>query len=271
MRMKNYTKYCSTGCKNEFQELDYRLGIDPRFHRLLITKRAKEASCTISYDLVKEHFVSFHQFYPRKYLFTREDMFAFDGDEFYSFKKVQDDDVLYNHYFGKQYSFIIDVKSILPTTANYYSHIIRTNVEQNKKGNLIKNMHVHFDTIGFWNSYQSGGVHHLVMNDAFTRENNILKTLNDNYGVLPIQRIDNEWRIDEFYDFTGDPLDAVVQKENCLPFITPVNYICKGINIQSYKDRVLKDNVYFTRLTKELPDKKMYIKNMILMYNQKSR
>ena len=82
---KNYTKYCEPkACRDEYTGQHYTLGIDPRFHRLLITKSDDKKSWTISYDLLDNYFVSFHSYIPRKYLFTREDMYALYDNKLYS-------------------------------------------------------------------------------------------------------------------------------------------------------------------------------------------
>ncbi|MCA9749696.1 MAG: hypothetical protein KC414_11380, partial [Romboutsia sp.] len=74
------------------------------------------------------------------------------------------------------------------------------------------------------------------------------------------------WRINEFYDYTNKEGKAIIKKEDCLPFLQPINYICKNRCEQTQKGRVLEDNIYYTRLEKvALPDKKMYIKNMVLL------
>lgn len=268
---KNYTKYCEPkACRDEYTGQHYTLGIDPRFHRLLITKSDDKKSWTISYDLLDNYFVSFHSYIPRKYLFTREDMYALYDNKLYSFKKTQDIESKYNNYFEKQYGFYIDVKSVIGFRTTYASHIIRTNMEKNVDGNLYKNIFQSFDKVSFWGSNQTGGVHFLDNKLVIDRENDL--NLQDNYGVIPIDYIDGEFRFSEFYDYTDVEGNPVIKKEKCLPFIEPINYACVGRDSQNWSKRVIADSMFYTRLERtELSNAKLYIKTMILHHNHKMR
>lgn len=270
---RNYTKYCSEdlSCINEYTGIHYTLGIDPRFHRLLITKSDGKFSWTISYDLINKYFISFHSYIPKKYLFTREDMYALDSSgNLYSFKKTQKIESNYCNYFNNQYEFVIDTKSMSKGAVNYLSHIIRTDVEKRTDTKQQLNLNKTFDQIGFWNTNQTAGMHHLQVETVEDREENL--DLNDNYGIIPIKRVNNEWRLNELYDYTNNIGECIIIKKPCLPFYETINYICKNRDVQTSKGRTLRDSVFYTRLIKKDPSKiKIYIKNIILLIDPKVR
>lgn len=270
----NYVKYCDAdGCTNEFAGNSYTLGIDPHLERLLITKSNGDNSWTLSYDMDTKTFIGFHSYVPDKYLHTRDAMYAIKGNTLHRHTRfAHETDITYCNFYGEQYPFMLDLKAVFPGSVNYGSHVIRTDAEEIKDGNIRTNLNKTFNIIQVWNSRQSAGSHNLIPHTNNDRDRDI--TLNDEYSELTLKRVNNEWRLNELYDYTKDYNLGPTKKPNsCLPFIEPTNYGDKSNRSkQTQEQRVIKDNFLYTRLISDaLKETKLYIKNVVVLYTRKIR
>lgn len=269
----NYLKYCTESeCSDEFAGQHITLGIDTSLKRLLITKADGEASWTLSYDLLEKTFTSFHSYVPNKYLFTRDALYAIKDDVLYRHSVFANEEITYGNFYGEQYGFEIDAKAQYKGVGIYGSHVIRTDAERREGLEINQNLNYTFNKIQAWNSRQTAGSHNLIPKTVEDREMDL--RLEDEYGNITLERVNNEWRVNELYDYTEDGSKAIIKKKNnCLPFIEPCNYgDCSKRSIQTQENRVISDNFLYTRfIADHLTDVKLYIKNMLVLYTRKTR
>ena len=277
---KNYTKFCETNnCCNELNDSKcyFILGLDPRFKRLLITKSSLNDlnSWTISIKLDDMSLISFHSYIPNKYISTRSDMILIKDNSFYTHKTTNRFNNKNNCvFFGKEYPFFIESRVMFNKAVNFTSIAARTSVDKiNLQDNIILyNRKIFFDQIALWNSYQSGGNHNILPIDV--NGQHLIDTQSDKNETLIATFVNNEWRINEFHDYTIDYSKPLISYDDiCSPMYKPTNYSdISDRKIQNFKNRILRDNHLNIRLLKNnLMDSKLYLKNLVILHNHKPR
>jgi hypothetical protein len=268
----NYTKYCTESeCTGEFSGHHYTLGYDPRFDRVLITKNEGDNSWTISYDVIENVFISYHDYIPDKYQFSREDMYSIKDGKLWSHSAKTNEDVKYCNFYGKQYSMEIDITAITGIRSRFSSWEIDTNCDIITPTSIMMNRKITFDQFQMWNTYQSVGVYNLIRKDVPDRDEEI--DSDDKIDNLEITRVNKIWRINELYDTTLDYDAPILIKDKCTPFVTLTNYGDHSKrDMQTSEKRKLKDNVYHARLIAKNPSEyKLYLKKLVLLYKIQNR
>lgn len=276
---KEHTEYCeSSQCTNEQEGLHYSLGVDPRLNRFLITKSDGCGSWTLSYDLEREIWISFHSYIPQSYIWDRDHMYAIK-DGFWK----HDDYCKYQTFYGTYYPHIIEFNSNHDTTYpfNWNNFTFNTEARQCLGGyeDWLYDRDITFNQLGLWNSWQTTGLHNLnARSDSRDcvdcHENNAHAKTKSNTNNPEIVRENKEWRFNETFDFTYDHKSPILSKScDCHPYKDLINYEqCKEIFKQDYKNRIVFNNYLSTRLIfSNFDNIKLYSKYSTHHIEQQSR
>lgn len=167
----------------------YSLGFDYKLNRLLVTKQDfdPETGCdlswTLSYNIEKQQWKSFHPYKPYVYAWDRYNMFSFDPSEGKEDFYVHDNDEgKYQTFYGEHYPFIIenvvnDEKTYGPF--KYESTTVDVEPFIWKEFDYVRANKFFFDKIMAWNAHQNTGESPFRMNEeAMTKlkgESNLLE------------------------------------------------------------------------------------------------
>ena len=270
---KNNLAFCSKNeCRDEMAQGSnyYNFGIDYRFNRLLFTK--VEPGCgsfTMSYDLFKKQWISFHSYQPQFYLFDRETLYSVYDNKIHSHTAKCN----YQTYYGKYYPCILEFSARRPDTEitafEYKSSIFNTEARQCHEGD-VPSLFKREGISKLWlrNSHQTTGYLDLK---PVTSGENLRTKLQETPGVIDMVWQGNQWRVNEVYDFTSNSeLPIVTNSCSCLYNAEPTNVdYNEAFSVQAYKNRQLFDNYLTYRIIfDKFADLKLYFKS-VYTYIQK--
>jgi len=260
---KDYIQFCNK--KDCLQEKVpgsnyYSLGLDPRLNRFLITKSDGNSSFTLSYDLRRKNWISYHSYIPQFYIWDRDHMYTSNGNSIW----IHDNNDSYQTYYGTYYPYILEFTSREPSSEiagiKYKGTILNTEAREGDRLNLFKRET--FNKVWLRNTHQTTGYINLEQRD----QENQYDKLKERKGEIEVQWKANQWRFNELYDFTGDSnLPIVNYNDTCLPDVSPTNIqYFKALDKVSYENRILFDNYFTYRfIFDKFASLKLYTKNII--------
>jgi len=193
----------TSSCVDERKDLNFSFGMDYRHNRVMVTKRDGDNSWTMSYDFVRNIWVSFHQYLPKGYLWDRGRLFSYTKDRIYIHNESPTD---YQTLYGTYKPFIFEFSTPAnPATAVQYSHsVIETEANISAAGNInLRNRKITFNKAYITNSYQSTGEMNLIPEDAGI--NDPTSTTKETYPDVAIERTNSEWRLNDIRDWVIQP------------------------------------------------------------------
>lgn len=261
-RMRNffrkYIKFCggATCTDEKVNGRWYSMGIDPFTERLLFTKKdsVSGASYTISYDLRRKVWISFHSYVPNAYIWDRGNMFTVQGSKI--LRHAPGNEQMFG---GKECPIFIEY---------IVSHRIDNQLQafelqgviidsETNIGDLL-NREAFFDHIAVWNTHQSTGLLPLKLVDQYNKRDMI----STEFGVADLVYKQCQWRINDFYDYAMDPNKPLVETSDCSPFIKLVNTDVSPPMEQDFMNRILEDRYHHVMLLldKKPKDFKIYLR-----------
>lgn len=264
---KEHIKYCNpTDCKNEkvVGTNYFSLGVDPRINRFLITKSDDNGSYTLSYDLDHKKWISFHSYIPQLYVWDRDHMYTSNGTGIWK----HDEKCNYQTYFGKYHPFIIDFEARMPGSeidAFEFKHFVwNTEMKECHECDILNiNVKKSFNRVWIRNEDQTTGYVDLIniVGEDFENKN---ERITDKYTPIDMVYKNNQWRINELYDYTKDCNSPIYTYNNCcIKIEEPINIDPhKALNEQMYNNRILLGNYLSIRYIADIfANKKLYLKN----------
>lgn len=206
--------------------IGYSFGFDHEHHRLLLTKidyAPKEGtsfsggrfydaygsaalgdsaafcnkSFTISYDLEKQKWISFHHYTPKLYTWDRFAMYAYTDEEGqWRFNRKGH----YQTFFGDYYPFIVDAIIREPRildTFDYQSIIIDNEAYQWKGCEWVRNVKTMFNNAIFYNSHQNSGELTLFNRN---HEVSLIEASLDDPSKIMLSFQNRRWNMADIYD-----------------------------------------------------------------------
>ena len=200
---------CEDGpCKGEGVpgEVGYSLGYDPVEDLLYITKKDGCGSFTISYDLERNRWFSFHSFIPQTYLSTRKDMFTIYDNKIWKHNYDKTDHQVYYNTFYPHVLEVVSKKNILATTEldsfTFYTQAIKQGANANSD---VYNLKETFNKAVFYNNTQSSGELLLkVKADGLGQQVNLVEDNKDLGPVVPVIWQGEEWRVNRIRDYVDN-------------------------------------------------------------------
>lgn len=258
---KEFTDFCQSGCVDQKSEgIFWTMGVDHRHNRILITKNVNddpEQSFTLSYDVERRVWRSFHDYIPNLYVWNRRNMYSVKGSTVYLHDNSRGN---YLNLHGQKRAAEIEFNAVLPSVFEYDSTILDT--EANKASgdySWIYNQKVTFNKVIIYNRNQCTGLINLIVSDDPDQNVYLL----DDPSNIQLKWQDKEWRFNQVNDYVIDASKPIfVDSDKCSPFlILNEDNIDKGKsstdgdwNIQRLSDK----NVTY-RLIFDSPESEQYL------------
>jgi hypothetical protein len=244
----------------------YSLGYDPRYDRILLTKKDGSGcnSFTISYspeiNQGKGGWVSFHSYMPQAYLWDRHDMYSIVGSEVWKHNVAGSYQTFYGDYNPHliQFTAIPSAKGLQMKPFTYERTTLRTEVEKASGGDYIRDIDDTFNKMAMFNHTQGTGTVWLErIGDNFGDDENQRNKLMEKEASIRAQKNHREWDINQAQDYKlidcrRDP--SVVRDCECqaIPNINENVYDCKvPITNNHFRNKNLSDDHLTYRFIKD--------------------
>lgn len=263
---KEYGKICKeAGCCDDERNTgigsSYLLGLDLRNERLLFTKNdlSECGQWTLSFDLRRNIWISFHSYIPDFYLWNREHLFSVKNNQIW----IHDDNKCeYNRFYGEDAPIKLEfiARQENNQSFKYYSSILDTQSDQcvgEDCNSWLCDRHTTFDSISLTNKWQGTGTIKLDLKDDYEvcNEDNLLDKITERKGRVFVTRENSEFRFGDLQDYTKSrekPLFLSEQCDTCCsPFkkVNEDNFDCEGADDQSFENNIIKGRVLIYRLS----------------------
>lgn len=204
---RSHLPLCSSlDCKGEGvpNEVGYTFGYDPLEDLVYITK--KESGCgsfTISYDVLRRKWFSFHSFIPQRYLSTRTNFFSLKDNKLWIHNTDSNNhQVYYNQFYPHIIEFVSKKNVFLTNELDYYSFYTQANRSSGANYNNLYNLPETFNKGVFYNNTQcSGELLFEFKRDSLGNRDNLLDNIKDKGAVVPLIWQGEEWRVNRIRDF----------------------------------------------------------------------
>jgi hypothetical protein len=232
-------------CKETCKENKYKIGIDHEFNRILFSN----GEMTMSYDLSRGAWVSFHSYLPEFFVFDRFNTYSIKDGKIWRHNVSQ-----YGNYYGTQYPFMVefaansnDKGGMFPFV--YESTIFDFEANQLVNGQAVNNLPLTFDQIWLRNTHQSTGLLNTELRYP-NKDVDMLREISNVPGAVRLHREHMNWRMNEVRDAIIDAMQPVYLSEECSLDIVPnmQNHDCSQSWDKTYKfvDKYLIYRIIFS-------------------------
>ena len=221
--LKNNLDFCEDrDCFDEKTSSDvhYSLGWDPRYSRLLVTKKDGNlcSSWTVSYapfaDQGRGKWISFHSYVPDGYFWTKQDMYSVINGQVWKHNTKKE----YQSFYGKKHSFIIQFSAASEGFIPFelaHGQII-ADFEKHSGNNIIKDLDISFNKIGVWNSTQGTGIRNTsLISDNFGQNLSQRDKVISNYDLIKLQKELRTWNFTNIRDLITSCTDQPLLLHSC--------------------------------------------------------
>jgi len=251
---KEHMDFCElSSCHDEKNEAGtyYSLGYDPRFNRLLITKKEmnNKNSFTLSVDVSGENpeWISFHDYTPQAYVWDRSDLFSITNSEIHLHHAKEGN---YRTFYGKEYPSEIEFVAISDTESFIYENtFINTEAEKDQ----VRNLDDTFNRIAVYNTTQGTGTTNVTI---FGDNKDAMADMSapmTHDGKTKLFKIKRGFRFHNIFDNTKPACgkQAMTIRNKCVPIdeINEGRFDCSIHNTQNYSNNILSDDHLVYRMT----------------------
>ena len=219
-------EYCSeNSCSNEhLSGNDIALGLDPRLDRFLLTKRDSNP-WTVSFDILQNHWVSFHSYTPKFYLWDRSHMITSDGTALWVHDVKDNFQTFMGTYYPHEIEFKIKDNRLLEERWNNgILESFAVKAVSGERFNLL-DRDVTFNKLWARNNYQHTGILDIVYITPRTANREDLNFRMSETYVVKMNREQAQWRYNDIWDLTENYEYPLYVQDPCSPFISPVNFL----------------------------------------------
>ena len=157
-------------------------------------------SYTLSYDVIKTRWISFHSYIPRGYVYDRNHMFTWVDQSLWKHGDIKGS---YQTYYGKYYPH--EIEMITYADNQMYQQYSNTELETEARRwvncQYVENIEQTFNKALIYNSNQSSGEVELVRSNP----NNQLESLKQANSKVRLERTEKRWKINDFQNRVIDP------------------------------------------------------------------
>lgn len=258
-------------CRDERADdgVHYTMGWDPRYDRLLLTKKdgSECSSFTISYspeaNKGKGGWVSFHSYIPDGYLWDRHDMYSFKGSDLYKHNIACDYQVFYGQYYPHMIQFSAIVEQANYEPFKYHNTVFRTEAEKCVGCDYIRDIDQTFNKIAMWNATQgTGTLDTIIYSDNWgeDEEQKIIETTE-----VKLNKVHRKWQYNNINDYKDKKCyqePTLVCDCDCqaIPDINEGIHDCEMETL--YQNRVLFDDYLNYRYTLDSGDNELRLKTI---------
>jgi len=214
---KEHMDFCQPGCVDQQHHgIFYTVGIDHRHNRLLITKNVNDDpkdSFTLSYDLNRGVWRSFHSYIPNMYGWNRKNMYSIKGNKMYMHDNNRG--VYLKGYDGENVPFIVEFNAVSPTYFEYKDTKLDTEANLPLEGQgWVYNQKSTFNKAILFNRTQCSGL--LNLSTLETSDMDLYNT-QDPANII-MGREGEEWRFNQVGDYLIDPEQPIFIGDSCSPY-----------------------------------------------------
>jgi hypothetical protein len=232
-------EFCSKGCTDErVSGRYYSLGWDPRYKRILFTKRDGDDSYTMSYDPNRKTWISYHSYNPDFYVWDQSHMYTTVGSDLY----IHDDkDCSYQTFYGKYHPHIVEYVVTSDQAFQYAGTHLETEAKECVGCDKLNGRPITYNQAWFFNSDQSTGL--IDLEPYVKNKNNKDPDLKDVTGKALIKRQNRQWHLNHMIDRVIDADVPITSQDCCDPY-----FESNEGNIGKYNNRILSDKYLYNRL-----------------------
>ena len=258
---KNKLNFCEdSDCIDErvYGKSFYSMGIDPRLNRFMLTKSEVDSdkSFTISYDLEKNTWLSFHDYIPKDYIWDRRTMFTLNDDGIW----VHNETESFQQFYGELKPFVIEFVGFNPEIDSFtWEHLVmNTEAVSFKGGSEINDLDITFNKVAFWNSTQGTGTLPIEAVSDNMSEYEDARRLIDEVDTVKANKKRRFWRINEIKDrlltaFKKEPL-TIDDECKAISEINEGIFDSSILNKQNFRNKVVSDKYCVYRFTFDSED-----------------
>lgn len=257
----------------------YSLGWDPRYNRLLVTKRDGSDcnSFTLSYTPMgiptqgggsRGKWISFHDYKPNDYLWDRNNFYSIDyssGNLWQHHSKGS-----YGNFYGQQYPFELWFTAVSPDLEQFDFEYLILDTEAEEATDTkyaIKDNDITFNKVAIWNSTQGTGTLPIeVISNNFGKKRNQKELAMSNYSKVRFNKVSRVWQANQIKDLIIEDCSnkaMLITECGCqaIPEVNESLFDCSTVKSQEWKNRIFSDKYLNFRYTLDnLNDVRLYVR-----------
>jgi len=279
---KNKLGFCQPkACFDEktSQGINYSLGWDPRYNRLLVTKRDGSDcnSFTASYTPLgiptqgggsRGKWISLHDYKPHDYLWDREKLYSIDYGTGQIWQHGKHGE--YGVFHGKPYPFEVWFTAVGADLEafDFEYLILDTEAElETDQEYPIKDVDLTFNKVAIWNSSEGTGTIDIIpVSDNFGQKKSQLDKIKSDYSKVKFNKKRRVWEANAIKNLVADDCnDKHMLTVDCecqpIPDTNEEIYDCSKLNKQDFKNRILSDkHLNYRYILDNRNDMRLYVK-----------
>ena len=246
---------------------------DSKYDRILLTKRDKNNSWTLSFSLLTNSWISFHSYVPNFYISSPNNLYSFFDNHIYKHNIKGEYGNIYGSICKHILEFTINNSPLQDKLWNNISFQTTCKEYNPSMDNYTVDNNTTFNSINLWNSYQASGELRLIT--KIEDEDYLLQQVNQTYSTL-LERQEKNWFLNDFRNFKIDNVPtwnySIINQSNLYVYLGDklFNGNCINPNKEWYNQDVFRDKYLNVRLTYDNLENKKLITNFVIDNQQVS-
>lgn len=222
--MYNFFRKHLPQCVNTCKETPHKFGVDYENNRILFSTNGY----TISYDMIRKKFVSFHSYVPEYFIFDRYNFYSIKDRKIWKHNEGG-----FQEFYGEIAPFSIEYAVNQSSARSRHSFIYENSVvdtEANRwvEGQKVTNLPITFDRMWAINSHQLSGEMSIEV-DRANSPTNLLEEMQTKSDTIRWFREGMNYRYNQIRDNIVSPQMPILLTSECNieKRLNPANYECK--------------------------------------------
>ncbi|HQU95070.1 MAG TPA: hypothetical protein PLO39_02925 [Saprospiraceae bacterium] len=195
--LDNFMPFTNSGIRDERSPngIGYSIGIDNGRGIIFVTKKDKDVSWTLSYDVENKDWIGFEWFTPLLYTWDRFKIYSFNNGRMWRHNKVGEFNMVYGEHVPMIIDFVIRDKDT-SDSFKWRNTVVSAEFGEWDGFCFVSKEDEFFSEIGAVNSFQSSG----LMPTINHGDRDSISALEQNPNVLPVDNIHRMWRFNSLID-----------------------------------------------------------------------
>jgi hypothetical protein len=203
--MRTHLPQCSTTCS----EIPFSFGVDYENSRILFSNNG----WTISYDLIRKRFVSFHSYRPDFYIFDRYNFYSIKNDEIWKHNQEG-----YQEFYGEIGEFSVEFAANQAQNRSIFPFVFENSLVDSEANALgtspVRNLPITFDKMVGWNTHQTTGMLDIDTRDA-GGPTDLLDEITTKDGIVSWMRRGISWRYNNIKNYLQNESEPIWLEDKC--------------------------------------------------------
>lgn len=195
--LDNFMPFTNSGIRDERSPngIGYSIGIDNGRGIIFVTKKDKDVSWTLSYDVENKDWIGFEWFTPLLYTWDRFKIYSFNNGRMWRHNKVGEFNMVYGEHVPMIIDFVIRDKDT-SDSFKWRNTVVSAEFGEWDGFCFVSKEDEFFSEIGAVNSFQSSGLMPTINHGDLDS----ISALEQNPNVLPVDNIHRMWRFNSLID-----------------------------------------------------------------------